>query len=227
MKLLIVDTSTTVSSIALIAGEELLAEELMSAGKETAARLVPAIGALLAGAGLTPAELDGFGVTIGPGSFTGLRVGVATVKGLALATGKPVVGISSLALLAMNLPWAAHPVCPLFDARKQEVYAALYDCREEPRPLIADTVAPPAAFLSRICGPTLFVGDGARRYRSLIAEALGPHAIFPPSHLHRPRAAAGADLVRTALARGQGSSAASVNPVYIRASEAELARKSP
>src|SRR5512145_3217838 len=126
MKLLTLDTATSVFSVALADGEQLLGAASGAAGHLTAARLVPAVQQLFAECALAPADLDGFAVTIGPGSFTGIRVGLAFIKGLAFATGKPVVGLSSLALLAMNAQNSRLPVCPLFDARKSEVYAGLY-----------------------------------------------------------------------------------------------------
>ena len=127
MKLLIIDTSTTACSVALSVGEKIVSEHLVNQGKTLSSRVLDCVSNVLEEAGLTADELDGFGVAIGPGSFTGLRVGIATAKGLAMAAGKQVAGFSSLAMLAMNLPWAIHPVCPMFDARKNEIYAGLYD----------------------------------------------------------------------------------------------------
>lgn len=224
MKLLTIDTSTNVCSIALTDGEQLIAEQLFSPGKKAAARLVPAIRELMADAGLSVVELDGFGVSLGPGSFTGIRVGLATIKGLSLASGKPAVGFSSLAMLAHNLPWAAHPVCSLFDARKGEVYAGLYRCRELPEPLVAVRAVPPADLVDGICEPTIFVGDGAVRYRSVIAERLGDLALFAPEPANVPRASAGARLARAAFAQGDITPLPLLNPVYHRLSEAEVAR---
>ena len=90
------------------------------------------------------ADIDLFAASVGPGSFTGVRGGIATIQGLALAVGKPCAGFSSLALLAMNFSLSSLPVCPLLDARKSEVYAALYDCSaHHPPPLMADCVLPP------------------------------------------------------------------------------------
>ena len=225
MKLLTLDTSTTACSAALSIDGELTAEYLAGQGRTLSSRLLDIVDLLLRGAGLTIVDLDGFGIALGPGSFTGLRVGVATVKGLSLATGKPVAGFSSLAMLAMNLPWAAHPVCPMFDARKNEVYAGLYECRELPRPLIPDAVLSPDKFLERISGPTIFVGEGAVRYRDQIRDRLGEHALFAPTSAHLPRASAGAILADDAFARGETVPLPLLLPVYIRLSEAELARK--
>jgi len=177
----------------------------------------------LSEAGLGVTELDGIGVALGPGSFTGLRIGIATVKGLALAAGKPVTGFSSLAMLAMNLPWAAYPVCPMFDAKKKEIYTAVYNCRELPVPVIADGVISPGDFLENLDGVTIFVGEGALAYRELIVARLGDKALFAPSSAQQPRASQGAVLARGAFARGEVVPLAALVPRYIRASEAELA----
>lgn len=224
MKLLTVDTSISACSVALTGGGRLLGEYLLNLDRTLSERLIRSIDLLLKDVGLAVADLDGFGVALGPGSFTGLRIGVATVKGLALATGKPVVGFSSLAMLAMNLPWALHPVCPMFDARKQEVYTALYSCRELPEALAADCVVAPADFLERVNGPAIFVGEGAFRYRELIRERMGERALFAPGSAGLPRASAGALLARDAFARGATIPLATLAPVYIRPSEAELAK---
>jgi tRNA threonylcarbamoyladenosine biosynthesis protein TsaB len=224
MKLLTIDTSTNACSVALTSGGELVAEYLLSQGKTVSGRLLECVDVVFNGTGLSVTDLDGFGVALGPGSFTGLRIGVATVKGLALASGKPVAGFSSLAMLAMNLPWASFPVCPMFDARKGEVYTALYDCRALPKALLADCVLPPATFLDRLTDTTIFIGEGAIRYRELIEARLGDHALFAPSSVTPPRASSGALLAADALRRGDLVSLATLSPVYIRPSEAELAK---
>lgn len=119
MKLLTIDTSTSTCGVSLTIGERVVSEYLLNSEKTPASRLLRLIDMALSEAGLGITELDGIGVALGPGSFTGLRIGVATVKGLALAAKKPVAGFSSLAMLAMNIPWAAHQVCPMFDAKKK------------------------------------------------------------------------------------------------------------
>lgn len=224
MNLLIIDTSTTTCSVALTSGERLVSEALINLGKTHASQLLRMADAALGEAGLAIKDLDGIGVALGPGSFTGLRVGLAIVKGLAMAAEKPVYGFSSLAMLAMNLPWAAHPVCPMFDAKKKEVYAALYNCRDLPMPLIDDCVVSPDAFLERLDGVTIFVGEGALAYRDKIVARLGEKAIFAPSASHLPRASAGACLAREACMRGEALAPAALLPRYLRASEAELAK---
>jgi tRNA threonylcarbamoyladenosine biosynthesis protein TsaB len=169
------------------------------------------------------ADLDGFGVTIGPGSFTGLRVGLATVKGLAQASEKPVAGVSTLQTLALQAPHAALPVCALLDARKKEVYAGNFTWQEGlPQPLGPERVLPPDQLLHELPGPILFVGDGAIVYRTLIIRQLGSRAHFLPEAYAPPRAAHAAILALHAFAAGEALPAAQVNPVYIRPSEAEM-----
>jgi tRNA threonylcarbamoyladenosine biosynthesis protein TsaB len=224
VKILTIDTSTTTNSVALTDDGRLLAEYMVNPDRNHSSSLMIGLDLVLRNSGVAVADLDAIGVSQGPGSFTGLRVGIATAKGLALASGKPIVAFSSLAMLAMNLPYAEYPVCTLFDAKKNEVYAALFQCRNLPETLLAECVVPPEDFLSRIQGPTLFVGSGALRYRDLIAETLGDRAIFAPPFCHQPRASAGALLAADLFARGELASPAALVPSYLRASEAEIAR---
>ncbi len=226
MKLLTIDTSSSSCCVALTDGELLLGEYLLAGGKGVSSRLFDAIERLMTDCSVGMNELDGFGVAQGPGAFTGLRVGIGAVKGLAMATGKPLVGFSSLAMLAMNLPLVDLPVCTLYDARKNEVYAGLYSCRRGlPEPLRPDAVISPAALTEWITGPTILVGDGVFRYRDQITSMLGENAIFAPPISNLPRASNGAMIAYHALQRGDSVSPALLLPVYLRLSEAEIARK--
>ena len=225
MKILTIDTSSNCSSVALSHGATLLGECILGEDRCHSGRLMDSISSLLAAAGLTPDGLDALAVSLGPGSFTGVRVGIATVKGLALATGKPVVGFSSLAMLAMNLPFSSAQVAPMFDARKGEVYAGLYRCNSLPEPLTPDAVLSPERFLAAIDTPTIFVGEGALRYRELISSTLGELALFSPWHVASPRACAGAVITLDAALKGDFTPLALLNPTYLRASEAEVAKR--
>jgi tRNA threonylcarbamoyladenosine biosynthesis protein TsaB len=221
--LLTIDTTTPVGSVAVTAGETLLGEVLLNLKSTHTDRLLLTVRQLLADLDLGISELDGFGVVLGPGSFTGVRVGVATVKGLALATGKPVAGVSTLRTLALQVPFARVPVCALLDARKKEVYAGLYtwegglpvSCGEE-------TVLSPDALLDSLEGEVLFVGDGSLAYRTLIVRQLGARAHFVPWPLNLPRASCAAVLALDALRQGRTIPLEELRPCYIRASEAEI-----
>jgi tRNA threonylcarbamoyladenosine biosynthesis protein TsaB len=229
MRILSIDTSTSLASVALVAGEKPLAESVFVADRCLSARLVPEILRLLEGAGLTIDDLDLFACAVGPGSFTGVRAGVATAQGFSLATGKPCAAYSSLTLLAMNFPLASLPVCSLLDARKNEVYAALFDCSTPiPTPLIHDCVLAPERFLDllddRVDGPVILCGDGTLRYQELISSRLGERARFAPFPQQNAHAINGA-LIALQQYRGGGTiRSEQLLPVYIRASEAEYAK---
>lgn len=222
-KLLTIQTATPAGSVALTAGDRLLGELFFDVRRPHGSWLLGAVEKLLESAGMTVDEVDGFGVTLGPGSFTGLRVGLATVKGLALATGKPVAGVSTLQTLALQAPHAALPVCALLDARKQEVYAGHYRWHAGwPQPTGAELVLPPEQLLEGITETTLFIGDGATVYRTLIARQLGSRAYFLAATYDPPRAAHAALLAARLFATGEARPPAAANPVYLRASEAEI-----
>lgn len=229
MNILALDTSTSLASVAITSSETVIAEAAFTCNRSLSARLVPEIEHLLELGGLAIGDIGLFAASTGPGSFTGVRCGVATVQGLALATGKPCAGFSSLAMLAMNFVLATYPVCPLLDARKNEVYAGLYDCSgPAPAPLITDCVIPMEQFLGHISAftgrPVIFVGEGAQRYHETILAHMGERALCAPVSQNIGRAAHGAMLALHAFTTGTTSDPAHLLPDYIRASEAELAR---
>jgi len=229
MHILSIDSSTHLASIALAIDDVIIAEILFRAEKSLSARLLPEIERMLASSGLTVGEIDLFACAVGPGSFTGVRAGVATIQGLSLATGKPCVGFSTLALVAMNFPMATLPLCPLLDARKNEVYAALSDGSSLlPLPVIADCVMEPEAFLDRLSAvtdkPVIFAGDGADRYHEVIAGRLGGQALFAPPFLNVGHAANGALLALHAHRNGRYLEPDRLLPVYLRPSEVEYAK---
>jgi tRNA threonylcarbamoyladenosine biosynthesis protein TsaB len=230
MNVLALDTSTSLASVAITSSGTTIAESTFTCNRSLSARLVPEIEHLLGFAGLAIGAIDLFAASIGPGSFTGVRCGVATIQGLALATGKPCAGFSSLAMLAMNCALASHPVCALLDARKSEVYAGLYDCSNgTPAPLLADCVMPVEQFLGKIAAftdrPVIFLGEGAQRYRDIILSSRGELALLAPTSHNTGRAAHGAMLGLDAFHNGKATDPALLLPDYIRASEAELARR--
>lgn len=211
--------------VALVGKEGLIAEYTLNVEATYAERLMPAVDRVLQDARLTIREVEGLAVSIGPGSFTGLRIGLGTVKGLALATGKPVVGVPTLHALAWGLPYCRYPVCPILDARKKEVYTALFEYRGvELVCLMEESVLGPEELVQRIQQPTLFVGDGWRVYGAFLRESLGDLAIPPPTSRGASPAAV-ADLGRRRLLKGEQDAAEALAPRYIRPSEAELKRR--
>lgn len=221
--LLTIQTASPAGSVALSDGEHLLAEFNLDARHPPTEWLLTAIDELLVKTGLTRNALDAIAIVRGPGAFTGLRVGLATAKGIALALGCPLVGVSSLQCLAMQLPFTQMPVCVMLDARKQEVYACLYRWGSGyPRAFSAEQVVKPEKLLSGMTEETLFVGNGAKVYRSLIVRQLSSRAHFAPAFLNLPRAAAAAALALSQWQAGQTFTAEELMPSYLRPSEAEL-----
>jgi tRNA threonylcarbamoyladenosine biosynthesis protein TsaB len=217
------------ATVAIAVDERIAAESVFNTDRTLSARLIPEIERLLALAGIGVDNIDLFAACTGPGSFTGVRGGVATFQGLALAGGKACVGFSSLALLAMNFPLAAHPVCSMLDARKDEVYAALFDCSDSiPTARICDCVLPPERFLDLLRettgDPVIFCGDGALRYRDLIAGRMGRQALFAPFPLNSTRASNGALLALHLFRNGESLAPSRLLPTYLRASDAEINR---
>jgi tRNA threonylcarbamoyladenosine biosynthesis protein TsaB len=223
VKLLAVDTSTRTCSVAVMDQDRLACEITTGPTGTHSTHLLSLIRTALALAEMQLHELDGLAVCVGPGSFTGLRIGVSTVKGLAFATAKPVAGVSGLEALAQAcLPWP-HLVCALLDARKAEVYAARYRARDgrlerEGR----EVVLPIGDALDGIHEACLFVGDGARRYREPIGSKLGPLALFADPGQDIIRASTVAALARQQFALKQIEELDRLVPRYVRQSDAEL-----
>jgi len=225
VNILLLDTSTNVFSLALATDKTVIAEFSGDAGPAASAKIPGHMQTLLNEAHCAIDGIDAFAVTIGPGGFTGVRVGIALVKGLAFATGKPVIPLSSLELLALNARGSAIPVCTLFDARRGEVYSALYrfdDGMEQIRPEMANN---PAELFEQLEGDILCIGDGAVRYRELISARLGARVRFAPEQLNIPKAAAGAALALNRFKSGHTVTPAELAPCYLRLPEAELNKK--
>lgn len=223
---LVLDTATTAGSVALCNGERLLAEIVVDSLANHSDKLLVQVEQILAEQRCSLAEIAAFAVVDGPGSFTGLRVGVAAAKGLARACHRPLFGISTLHLLAASLPYAHLPVCSLLDARKKEVYAATFSTTKGvPVSLDHPRAISPHCLLEQMPSPALFIGSGAVLYRDLIVDRFGEQAVFAPWPLHTPRASFAAPLALQQLREGAMGDPASLLPRYIRPSEAEIAQK--
>ena len=224
MKILAVDTASRTGSVAVLEDETILAEVQVTSPQTHAKRLMSAIDTALGMADSDLSELNGFAVTHGPGSFTGLRIGISTVKGLALATGKPVTGVSTLDALACQFPSFPDLVCPLLDARKGQIYTALYKCGHHRglEKLAPECATGPRQWLTQIKGPCLFVGDGAILYKGIIKEIIGQQTRFAPPYLNSVRASVVASIGKKQIERGDVVDVASLVPHYIRKSDAEI-----
>jgi tRNA threonylcarbamoyladenosine biosynthesis protein TsaB len=225
MKVLGIDTSTNCGSLGIIDDDAVVAEYALLRDETHSTRLVPAIQDLLKGARLDLDEIEGMAVSLGPGSFTGLRVGLSAVKGLALAAERPVVGVPTLDALASNVPFTPYLICPLVDARKGEVYTALYKDGEggQVEQLTPYQVVAPLDLLEKIpLQETIFLGDGVEAYGELIKERFGAKALFAPPHLRFLRGSTVAEIGLQRFKRGEQDDISSLVPIYVRPSDAEL-----
>lgn len=222
---LAIECATEAASAALLADAEVIGEVYIDAKSHHSEVVLPALESLLALAGLTINHVELFACTTGPGSFTGVRIGIATVKGLALATGKPIMGISTLEALAMNLSRSQRLICPLLDARKNQVYAGLYRIGEDgfPVSVVADYLGDIETVLKNLPqGEVDFIGDGALRYREKIRVDFPAANIGNSGKINNPNAASlGVVAVGRYKRHGVATDALSLLPTYLRLSEAE------
>jgi tRNA threonylcarbamoyladenosine biosynthesis protein TsaB len=223
MKILAVDSATRRCSVAIVVGEQLAAELSVESDQTHSTRLMDLIREALRLAYLDISDIDGFAVSLGPGSFTGLRIGVSMVKGLAFTLRKPCVGVSSLEALARAcLPWPLG-ICALIDARKQEVYAACYRAEGNRLERTGDErVLSIDEAIRDIHEPHLFVGDGARIYRDPILLRLGDMARFVDGDRNLPMASTAARMAQRRMPAYAEFDIAALKPSYIRSSDAEL-----
>ena len=230
MLVLALDTTTRHGSCALVrrdpAGQDVLSERSSDASQPPASRLPGELMALLSDAGMSLGEIDIYAVATGPGSFTGLRVGIATMQGLAFAAGKPLVGVSGLDALAAIAGDAAarsaHPIVATWvDAWRGEVYGAVYD---RGVPIDAPVVAPPDRLLAQLRGRAVtFIGDGAAAYFDRIVAA-GEIDVSLAEPLTPSLAGAIGRLAAVAAEAGEPPSPHAIRPLYVRRPDPELAR---
>ena len=225
MKLLAIDTSGPVAGCALMIDDSIVWNVQMNVGLTHSETIMPAVDQALAAAGLAPADIDCFVAVAGPGSFTGVRIGVCAVKGLAHAADRPCARVNALEALAMNWYGFDGLACPILDARRGQVYSAAYDMVDG---LPAEVVAPGARSLSDFLAalpadrPLAFAGDGVPAYRQTIRETLKGRKVFMPSHLTQLRADAACALA--AARQDAWMPPHRLTPIYLRAPQAERER---
>ncbi|MFA6108874.1 MAG: tRNA (adenosine(37)-N6)-threonylcarbamoyltransferase complex dimerization subunit type 1 TsaB [Candidatus Latescibacterota bacterium] len=223
MLILGLDTSTPAGGVALAEDERLLAVRYFDVGLQHSRRLFSDVDEVLRLAGVSARQVAAVAVTAGPGSFTGLRLGMSAAKGFCLATEAALVTVPTLEALAARVPFCRWPVCALLDARKGEVYAGIYGTEAGwPRSLATPRAVAPARLAEeRASIPTVYTGDGALAYRELLAD-LGEVALLAPPHCARPDAGAVAMLGLVRLRRGEVADLASVEPDYLREPDAKV-----
>ena len=222
MKILAIDTSALTATAAILS-EDMLIGEISTTTKLTHSQtIMPMIDELLKKVSLDITDIDLFACSEGPGSFTGLRIGIGTIKGLAYGLQKPVVGVSTLESLAHNISVTDLVICPIMDARRGQVYNGLYkynddilECITEPRALSIEELC------EELTEKTIFVGDGVNVHKEKIKELIGENAVFasPQNLLQRAGSVAYAALSKEAIP------AEDLTAVYLRKPQAERERE--
>jgi len=220
-----IESATPVAAVAVAGPSGILAERMVFNQRTHSVNLLPMIKAVLEESGVGRQNLSGIAVSGGPGSFTGLRIGMSTAKALAQVWKVPVVGISTLETLAFPVIGQGCLICPVLNARKNEVYSAVY----ENAGLVMNRLVGPTALHPQKLAETLleygrqviFLGDGIPAYGSVFSEAMGELARFAPLAANFPRGAVVAELGLAAIDEGRDDNASNLRPEYIRLSEAE------
>ena len=231
MKILAIETSTYAGSIAVLENERILGEYYFDIGPAHTEKLVPSIDWLLSELAIDKSDLTAIAVSLGPGSFTSLRVGISTAKGLCYSLGIPLVGVSSLKALAMNLLFSPYNICPLIDARKGEVFVALFRSnRGILERLLEDVVVSPEELVNLINDNTIFLGDGSLLYKDYLEDNLSHDIMFSPVNINFPRAS---NLVLSEIGKFKEdrdnsylcNEIMNLAPHYLRKSEAEISKE--
>jgi len=221
MKILAVDTSSAVATAAICEDEKLICETTLNNKLTHSQTLMPIISEIFEKSELTPKDIDLFAVAEGPGSFTGLRIGITTIKALAHACNKDVVGVNTLEALCYNLPFSSYLMSPIMDARRGEVYNAFYKNIDglvtEVCPSRAIPLEDVLSELLKIGEKVVFLGDAVPVYKEIIIERLGDLALFAPQNANAQRASSVCEAAKGKLSKSYYE----LVPNYYRKSQAE------
>lgn len=225
MNILMIDTSGPACGVAIMADGRLVYEAELTHKQTHSQRVMPMVDAALQMSDMTLEDMDVLGAVVGPGSFTGVRIGVSTVKALAHAAGKPCVAVDALEALAANVTAFDGVVCPILDARAQQVYGAMF---KDGKRVLEDVVEKLALFLDRVEATgeaALFLGDGAPGFEAAIRERLGDKAHFVKPQHNGLRAGSACAVVKERLEKGEAAlDYITLLPLYLRAPQAERER---
>lgn len=221
MRILAIDTSSAVCTAVICEDDKLICECALNNKLTHSQTLMPMISSVFEQSEMKPADIDLFAAANGPGSFTGLRIGISTAKGLAHAAGKPCVGVNTLEALAYNLPYCPFIISPIMDARREQVYNAFYRIENG---ILKEITAPRAIALSDCLGEleaygekVVFLGDGVPVFKQKIKDVLMDSALFAPQNVNMQHAAAVAEAAKNKKTVGYNE----LLPVYLRKSQAE------
>lgn len=228
MRILALDSSGLVASVAVVEDNNLIGEYTIHHKKTHSQTLLPMLDEVTRMIELDTLTIDAIAVAAGPGSFTGLRIGSATAKGLAFAWGKPIIEVPTVEALAYNVCYSEHLICPIMDARRNQVYTGIYRWEGEQLYTIEGQMAVGIEELleklERLDDRVIFLGDGVPVFGERIRERLGACASFAPAHMMRQRAGAVAVCGMTYYRKGKFVSPAEHKPDYLRLSQAERER---
>ncbi|MCQ2509745.1 MAG: tRNA (adenosine(37)-N6)-threonylcarbamoyltransferase complex dimerization subunit type 1 TsaB [Lachnospiraceae bacterium] len=228
MKVLAIDSSGLVATVAVWEDDVLLAEYTINYKKTHSQTLLPMLDEVKKMIDLDLATLDAIAVSKGPGSFTGLRIGSATAKGLGLALKKPIIPVPTVDMLAYNLTYAPGYICPIMDARRSQVYTGIYTFEGKELKTVQEqiplAVTELAERLNQLDGPVIFLGDGVPVYEKMLSELLTIPYSFAPAHMNRQRAGSLAALAAVLYEKGETVTAMDFEPDYLRVSQAERER---
>ncbi len=231
MATLAIETSGFTGGVAILARDDLSAELLVGSKSTYSRRLIRAIIFLLKETGLGWHDVDTVAVSLGPGSFTGLRIGLSSAKGLCLATGASIIGVPTLDILAQNASFAINDglICPVIDARRGQIYCALYRPGQSWAKRISEyLVIRPHELADHVLGSSqiIFLGSALEHYGHELVELLGNRAVITPRHLWYPRPIVCASMGKDMVSSGQGpQDPVTLSPLYLRLSEAEEKKK--
>ena len=228
MRVLALDSSGIVASVAVVEDDTLVAEYTVNYKKTHSQTLLPMLDEIVKMTELYLKTIDAIAVAKGPGSFTGLRIGSATAKGLGLALDKPLVGIPTVEALAYNLYDVNGLICPIMDARRKQVYTGIYRYEDHRLMTVKDQMAVGIeellSMLNEMGEAVTFLGDGVPVFKDIIADKLTVPFSFAPAHLSRQRAGAVGALGVLYYKEGRTETAAEHKPDYLRVSQAERER---
>lgn len=227
MRILALDSSGLVASAAIVEEEQTIAEYTVNYKKTHSQTLLPMVDEIVRMTELDLHSLDAIAVAAGPGSFTGLRIGSATAKGLGLALHIPLIHIPTLDGLAYNLYGASELVCPMMDARRKQVYTGVYSFENGFSAVIEQCAVPVEQLVERLNQmerPVVFLGDGVPVYKEMLEQKLAVPYSFAPAHMNRQRAASVGALGILYYQQGKTETAAEHAPDYLRMSQAERER---
>ena len=225
MYILAIETSTLTGGVAISKNEEIIGEHILSIDTKYSERLMITIDNLLKACKLTIHDIDAIAVSMGPGSFTGLRIGVGTAKGLAYGTNKPFIAVPTLDAMAVNMIPSRYQICPMLDARQKEVYTCLYSPDGEK--LKDHAVVSPEKWLDELAvqkTETIFLGSGADAYKKLIDQKLGDYAYYAPFHKNQALPASVAYLAVKMYQNKDFSDYTELEPLYLRGASAKVKR---